>query len=83
MALVLLDLSATFDTINHSSLLIWLQTWCGVGCSVLKWFSSYITECYQSIKIGSTFCDLSKLLFGVPRGSVLGPLLFSLYTDPS
>ena len=43
---------------------------------------SYLTECYQSVKIGSTMSDLQKLLFSVPQGSVLGPLLFSLYTSP-
>ena len=52
------------------------QTWFGVGGSVLKWFTSYLSERYQSIKIGSTLSDLCKLLFG------LGPLLFSLYTIP-
>ena len=41
---------------------------------------AYFTEPYQSIKIGSTLSDLCKLLFGIPQGSVLGPLLFSLYT---
>ena len=56
--------------------------WFGVGGSALKWFSSYWTECFQSIKIGSTLSDLQKLLFGVPQGSVPGPLLFSLYTSP-
>ena len=42
----------------------------------------YLSECFQSVKIGSTLSDLQKLLFGVPQGSVLGPLLFSLYTSP-
>ena len=77
-ALVLLDLSATFDTIDHSTLLSWF----GVGGSVLNWFTSYLTDRYQSIKIGSTLSDVFKLLIGVPQGSVLGPLLFSLYTTP-
>ena len=40
----------------------------------------YLSQRYKSIKIGSTLSDLCKLLFGVPQGSVLGPLLFSLYT---
>ena len=81
-ALVLLDLSAAFSTIDHSTLLGCLLDWFGVGGSALKWFSSYLTECYQSVKVGSTLSDLQKLLFDVPQGSVLGPLLFSLYTSP-
>ena len=44
-------------------------------------FSSYSTENFQSVKIGSTLSDLQKLLFGVLQGSVLGPLLFSLYAS--
>ena len=74
-ALVLLDLSAAFDTIHHSTLLSCLLDWFSVGGCALKWF-------FQSVKIGSTLSDLQKLLFGVPQGSVLGPLLFSLYTSP-
>ena len=81
-ALVLLDLSAAFDTIDHSTLLSCLLEWFGVGGSALKWFSSNLTERFQSVKIGSTLSDLQKLLFGIPQGSVLGPLLFSLYTSP-
>ena len=78
----LLNLSAAFDTIDHSTLLSCLQDWFGVGGSTLKWFSSYLTGCYQSVKIGSTLLDLQKLLFRVRQGSVLGPLLFSLYISP-
>ena len=81
-ALVLLDLSATFDTTDHSTLLSCLLDWFSVGGSALKWFSSYLMECFQSVRIGFTLSDLQKLLFGVPQGSVLGPLLFSLYTSP-
>ena len=68
--------------IDHSTLLGCLLDWFGVGGSALKWFSSYLTKCYQSVKIGSTLSNLQKLLFGIPQGSVLGPLLFSLYTSP-
>ena len=81
-ALILLDLLAAFDTIDHSTLLSCLLDWFGVGGSTFKWFSSYLTECFQFVKIGSTLSDLQKLLFSVPQGSVLGPRLFSLYTSP-
>ena len=81
-ALVLLDLSTAFNTIDHSTLLGCLLDWFGVGGTALKWFSSYLTEHYQCVKIGSALSNLQKLLFGVPQGSVSGPLLFSLYTSP-
>ena len=68
--------------LDLSTLLHCFQTWFGIGSSVLKWFTSYLFELYQPIKIGSTLSDLCKLLFGVPQGSVLGLLLFSLHTTP-
>ena len=80
--LVPLDLSAAFDTIDHSTLLSCLMDWFGVGGSALKWFSSYLTERFQSVKIASILSDLQRLLFGVPQGSVLGSVLGSLYTSP-
>ena len=67
---ILLELLAVFDTIDHSTLLSCIQTWFGVGGSILKWFTSYLSEHCQSIKIGSTLSDLCKFLFGVPQGSV-------------
>ena len=73
-ALVLPDLSAAFDI--DTTLLSCLRIWFGVGDSVLKCFTSYLTDHYQSIKIGSTLSDVCKLLFGIPQGSILGPFLF-------
>ena len=81
-ALVLLDLSAAFDTIDHDTLLSCLSSRFGFAGSALKWFRSYLQDRFQSVKIGSSLSNLFKLKFRVPQGSVLGPLLFSLYTTP-
>ena len=79
-ALVLLDLSAMFETIDHNILLSYLKSWFGLGGTVLKLFASYLGDQCQTIKIGSTLSELSKLIYGIPQGPVLHPLLFSLYT---
>ena len=59
-----------------------LSSWFGVGGVVLNWFKSYLCDRYQCIKIGSVLSDAKRLLFGVPQGSVLWPILFSLFTTP-
>ena len=82
MALVLLDLSAAFDTIDHDTLLTCLSTRFGFTGTVLRWCTTYLLGRFQSVKIGSVISECFKLNFGVPQGSVLGPLLFSLYTSP-
>ena len=64
------------------TLLSCLSSRFGFAGSALKWFRSYLQDRFQSVKIGSSLSNLFKLKFGVPQGSVLGPLLFSLYTTP-
>ena len=81
-ALVLLDLSAAFDTINHSILIQRLQTVFGVTGSALSLLLSYLTDRSQSVLIRQARSSEISLSRGVPQGSVLGPLLFSLYTTP-
>ena len=80
--LVLLDLSAAFDTIDHGILLHRLQHVFGIQGSVLSWFRSYLTKRFQTVSIEGTHSDPIELWFGVPQGSVLGPILFILYTQP-
>ena len=82
-ALVLLGLSAAFNTIDHDTLLTCLSTRFGFTGTVLRWFTTYLLDRFQSVKIGSVISECFKLTFGAPQGSVLGPLLFSLYTPPS
>ena len=81
-ALTLLDLSAAFDTIDHNILITRLSTWYGISGTALSWFTSYLTDRQQAIKIGNCFSDMLPTSCGVPQGSVLGPLLFTLYTTP-
>ena len=80
--LVLLDLSAAFDTIDHTVLLHRLKHDFGITGTALKWLDSYLSHRTQTVKIGDSFSTKHKLLFGVPQGSVLGPVMFSLYSSP-
>ena len=74
-ALALLDLCAAFDTIHHSILLRRLDDWFGVTGKALDWFESYLTRRGQRITHGNCLSSKADLIFGVPQGSVLGPLL--------
>ena len=77
--LVQLDLSAAFDTVDHSVLLNLLQRKFGISDVVLQWITSYLNGRTFSVKIGLVNGRRVLLVYGVPQGSVLGPLLFILY----
>jgi hypothetical protein len=80
--LSLLDLSAAFDTIDHSILFRRLEESFGICDTVLAWFRSYLTGRCQRVTVNGTSSENSPLTCGVPQGSVLGPVIFIMYTKP-
>ena len=80
--LALLDPSAAFDTLDHPILLQRLETTFGISGTALHWFASYLEGREQSVKVDNVLSSPSPLQFGVPQGSVLGPILFTLYSQP-
>ena len=79
-ALCLLDLTAAFDTVDHHVLLQRLQRSFGIEDCALAWFSSYLSDRSYCVVYGGVSSQLIYVMCSVPQGSVLGPLLFILYT---
>ncbi len=80
--LVLLDLSTAFETIDRKILLNRLENFVGINGSALAWFKSYLSDCHQFLAVNEEVSYRSQVQYGVPQGSVLGPLLFTLYMLP-
>ena len=79
--LILLDLSAAFDTVDHDTMVRRLEYSFGIQGKALSWFASYLSGRTQRIMINKSLSKAFKLECGVPQGSCLGPLLFTLYTS--
>ena len=80
--LCLLDLSAAFDTIAHKILLTRLSQWFGISGTAHHWLKSYLTSRSFHVSCLNQHSSPCTSDYGVPQGSVLGPLLFNLYTTP-
>ena len=77
--IMMLDLSAAFDTIDQTRLLSILKEEIGIEGTALKWFTSYITGRTQRVKIRDAYSEIGYLIYGEAQGSVLGPQLFNIY----
>ena len=80
--LIMQDLSAAFDTVDHNILLKRMETRLGICGNALNWFKSYLSDRSQSVYINGNQSRAQNLKYGVPQGSVLGPILFNIYTLP-
>ena len=78
--LVLLDMSAAFETIGANILIDTLHNRLGVKGTPLKWFCSYLSDRCFAVKVGNSQSADHKLKYGAPQGSVLGPFLFTVYS---
>ena len=79
---MLLDVSTAFDTVDHGIVIDRVINRFGKIGNALAWIESYLTDRTQFVKLGSERSSNRKLSCGVPRDSVLGPILYNMYTEP-
>ena len=79
ISLVLLDFSKAFDSINHDIMITNLKE-IGLSKIAINWFNSYLRKRKQRVIIDESYSDWLDVICGIPQGSILGPILFSIYT---
>jgi len=79
---LILDISAAFDTIDHDILITRLSSWFGIHGCILNWFKSYLSSRYFRVKCSNRISSSRTSSCGIYQSSVLGPILFIMYTTP-
>ena len=80
-SIVSLDLSAAFDTVNHTILLEVFNSYFGIAEHALSWISSYLSSRRFQVEVGHLTSKIVEIYFLVPQGSILGPILFNCYAS--
>ena len=80
-AVAVIDLSATFDMVDHTILIDLLHQSFRIGDKALRWFQSYLDNRYCKVNIGTDYSERKYLNFRVPQGSCAGPVLYFIISD--
>ena len=79
--LVCIDLSATFDTVDHSVLLKVLNNYYEISGSALQWYELYLVDKSMKVSTGDVYSETMRLSFSVPQGNCGGPVLYCVYAS--